>query len=45
MVGFQWINVGAYGLMYVTWITFGIVVLTLIPEKFFGKYRSPTDKT
>ena len=38
LVGFGIVDLGPDGLMYVTWGTFAIVMLTLIPEKLFGKY-------
>lgn len=39
LVGFGFVNLGPYGLMYVTWGIFALVMLTFLPEKFFGKYR------
>jgi hypothetical protein len=38
LVGFGFINLGSDGLMYVTWGTFLLVLLTFLPEKLFGKY-------
>ena len=38
LVGFNIVNLGPYGLMYVTWGTFALVLLTFLPEKLFGKY-------
>jgi len=40
LVGFTIIDLGAYGLMYVSWGTFASVLLTFLPEKFSGKYKS-----
>ena len=40
IVGFGVVNFGPYGLMYVTWGTFALVLLTFLPEKLFGKYRN-----
>ena len=39
LVGFGFVDLGPYGLMYVTWGIFALVMLTFLPEKFFGKYR------
>jgi len=39
-VGFGVVNFGAYGLMYVTWGTFALVLVTFLPEKLFGKYKN-----
>lgn len=38
LVGFSVIDLGPKGLMYVTWGIFALVLLTLLPEKLFGKY-------
>lgn len=38
LVGFDFINLGSDGLIYVTWGTFVLVLLTFLPEKLFGKY-------
>ena len=38
LVGFGLVDLGPYGLMYVTWGTFVLVMLTFLPEKLFGKY-------
>ena len=45
LVGFGLIDLGSYGLMYVTWGVFALVLLTFLPEKLFGKYRDqqPSD--
>jgi hypothetical protein len=40
LVGFTIIDLGAYGLMYVSWGTFAAVLLTFLPEKVSGKYKS-----
>ena len=40
LVGYDVINLGPYGLMYVTWGTFALVLLTFLPEKLLGKYRN-----
>lgn len=40
LVGFDIIDLGPYGLMYVTWGTFALVLLTFVPEKLHGKYRN-----
>jgi len=40
LVGFGFINLGSGGLMYVTWGTFVLVLLTFLPEKLYGKYTS-----
>jgi len=39
LVGFGFVDLGPYGLMYVTWGVFALVMLTFFPEKLFGKYR------
>lgn len=39
LVGFGFVDLGPYGLMYVTWGIFALVLLTFLPEKLFGKYR------
>lgn len=39
LVGFGFVNLGSDGLMYVTWGTFALVLLTFLPEKLFGKYK------
>ena len=39
LVGFGFVDLGPYGLMYVTWGTFALVVSTFLPEKLSGKYR------
>ena len=39
LVGFGFVDLGTYGLMYVTWGAFALVVLTFLPEKLLGKYR------
>ena len=39
LVGFGFLDLGPYGLMYVTWGIFALVMLTFLPEKLFGKYR------
>ena len=39
-VGFDVIDLGPYGLMYVTWGTFVLVLLTFVPEKLLGKYKN-----
>lgn len=38
LVGFDIVDLGPYGLIYVTWGTFALVLLTFLPEKLFGKY-------
>lgn len=38
LVGFQVVDLGPYGLMYVTWGIFALVLLTFLPEKLLGKY-------
>lgn len=38
LVGFGFLDLGSDGLMYVTWGTFFLVLLTFLPEKLFGKY-------
>ena len=38
LVGFGFVDIGSDGLMYVTWGTFVLVLLTFIPEKVFGKF-------
>lgn len=40
LVGFGVLDLGSYGLMYVTWGTFALVLLTFLPEKLLGKYRN-----
>lgn len=40
LVGFTIVDLGAYGLMYVSWGTFAAVLLTFLPEKISGKYKS-----
>jgi len=40
LVGFGFVDLGAYGLMYVTWGTFALVLLAFLPEKLFGKYTN-----
>lgn len=40
LVGFGAVDLGPYGLMYVSWGTFAAVGLTFLPEKMFGKYIS-----
>ncbi|MDH3338319.1 MAG: hypothetical protein OEM85_16155 [Gammaproteobacteria bacterium] len=39
LVAFGFVNLGPYGLMYVTWGVFALVMLTFVSEKLFGKYR------
>lgn len=39
LVGFGVVNFGPAGLVYVTWGTFALVLLTFLPEKLFGKYK------
>lgn len=39
LVGFGFLDFGPYGLMHVTWGIFGLVMMTFLPEKLFGKYR------
>jgi hypothetical protein len=39
LVGLGFLDFGPYGLMYVTWGIFGLVMMTFLPEKLFGKYR------
>jgi len=38
LVGFGFVDWGSAGLMYVTWGTFAIVLLTFLSERLFGKY-------
>jgi len=40
LVGFDIVDLGPYGMMYVTWGTFALVLLTFLPEKLLGKYRN-----
>ena len=40
LVGFDVVNLGPDGLIYVTWGTFALVLLTFLPEKLHGKYRN-----
>ena len=40
LVGFTIIDLGADGLIYVSWGTFAAVLLTFLPEKISGKYKS-----
>jgi hypothetical protein len=40
LVGFGLIDFGPDGLIYVVWVTFALVVLTFLPEKLYGKYRT-----
>lgn len=40
LVGFDVIDLGPYGLMYVTWGTFVLILLTFLPEMLHGKYRN-----
>ncbi len=40
LVGFGVIYIGTDGLVYVTWGTYGAVLLTFLPEKIYGKYRA-----
>jgi hypothetical protein len=40
LVGFAIIDLGAYGLMYVAWGTFAAVLLTFLPERLSGKYKT-----
>jgi len=40
LVGFGVVSFGPYGLMYVTWGTFALVLLTFLPEKLLGKYKN-----
>jgi len=40
LVGFTIIDLGAYGLTYISWGTFASVLLTFVPEKISGKYKS-----
>ena len=39
LVGFGFLDLGRYGVMYVTWGIFALVLMTFLPEKLFGKYR------
>lgn len=39
LVGFEAVDFGRYGLVYVTWGTFLLVALTFIPEAIWGRYR------
>jgi len=38
LVGFDYVDLGSGGLMYITWGTFALVMLTFLSEKMFGKY-------
>jgi len=40
LVGFAIVDLGADGLIYVSWGTFAAVLLTFLPEKVLGKYKS-----
>jgi len=40
LVGFTIIDLGADGMIYVTWGTFAAVLLAFLPEKLSGKYKS-----
>jgi hypothetical protein len=40
LVGFGFVELGSDGLMYVTWGTGFLALLSFLPEKLFGKYRS-----
>ena len=39
LVGFDVLNLGTDGLIYTTWGTLIVVLLTFVPERVFGKYR------
>lgn len=40
LVGLGYLDFGQDGFMYVTWGTFAGVLLTFLPERLFGKYKS-----
>lgn len=40
LVGFGFVDLGSDGLMYVTWGTAVLALLSFLPEKLFGKYKN-----